>query len=117
MSQMLSKYKIEDSGDTDLLPGGLYGKFEIEEANQKAAEEGGEPCTAKRILLGITKAGHTNDERSEDNRNNHHLDEVDENLTDRRNPCVAERQTLGSGTQTGNNCQYEGEENLDRKTH
>ena len=56
VSQMLSKYKIEDSGDTDLLPGGLYGKFEIEEANQKAAEEGGEPCTAKRILLGITKA-------------------------------------------------------------
>ena len=56
VSQMLSKFKIEDSGDTDLLPGGLYGKFEIEEANQKAAEEGGEPCTAKRILLGITKA-------------------------------------------------------------
>ena len=56
VSQMLSKYKIEDSGDTDLLPGGLYGKFEIEEANQKAEEEGGEPCTAKRILLGITKA-------------------------------------------------------------
>ena len=53
---MLSKFKIEDSGDTDLLPGGLYGKFEIEEANQKALEEGGEPCTAKRILLGITKA-------------------------------------------------------------
>ena len=56
VSQMLSKYKIEDSGDTDLLPGGLYGKFELEEANQKAIEEGGEPCTAKRILLGITKA-------------------------------------------------------------
>ena len=56
VSQMLSKYKIEDSGDTDLLPGGLYGKFEIEEANEKAEAEGGEPCTAKRILLGITKA-------------------------------------------------------------
>ena len=56
VSQMLSKYKIEDAGDTDLLPGGLYGKFEIEEANQRAVEEGGEPCVAKRILLGITKA-------------------------------------------------------------
>ncbi len=56
VSQMLSKYKIEDAGDTDLLPGGLYGKFEIEEANAKAVEEGGEPCVAKRILLGITKA-------------------------------------------------------------
>ena len=56
VSQMLSKYKIEDAGDTDLLPGGLYGKFEIEEANAKALEEGGELCVPKRILLGITKA-------------------------------------------------------------
>ena len=56
VSQMLSKYKIEDAGDTDLLPGGLYGKFEIEEANQAAAERDGQPCEAKRVLLGITKA-------------------------------------------------------------
>ena len=56
VSQMLSKYKIEDAGDTDLLPGGLYGKYEIEEANQAAAEKDGEPCVAKRVLLGITKA-------------------------------------------------------------
>ena len=47
VSQMLSKYKIEDAGDTDLLPGGLYGKFEIEEANAKALEEGGEPCVTE----------------------------------------------------------------------
>ena len=56
VSQMLSKYKIEDAGDTDLLPGALYGKFEVEEANEKAIAEGGEPCIAKRTLLGITKA-------------------------------------------------------------
>ena len=56
VSQMLSKLKIEDAGDTDLLPGGLYSKFEIEEANQAAIEKGGEPCEAKTILLGITKA-------------------------------------------------------------
>ena len=53
---MLSKYKIEDAGDTDLLPGGLYGKFEVKEANEKAEAEGGQPCVTKRILLGITKA-------------------------------------------------------------
>ena len=53
---MLSKYKIEDAGDTNLLPGGLYGKYEIEEANAEAVEKGGEPCVANRILLGITKA-------------------------------------------------------------
>ena len=56
VSQMLSKYKIEDAGDTDLLPGALYGKFEVEEANEKALAEGGEACVAKRTLLGITKA-------------------------------------------------------------
>ena len=56
VSQMLSKYKIEDAGDTDLLPGALYGKFEVEEANEKAAADGGRSCTAKRTLLGITKA-------------------------------------------------------------
>ena len=56
VSQMLSKYKIEDAGDTNLLPGGLYGKYEIEEANAEAVEKGGEPCVANRILLGITKA-------------------------------------------------------------
>ena len=56
VSQMLSKSRIEDAGDTDLLPGGLYGKYEIEEANAKAEEEGGQPCSANRILLGITKA-------------------------------------------------------------
>ena len=56
VSQMLSKYKIEEAGDTDLLPGGLYGKFEVKEANEKAEAEGGQPCVTKRILLGITKA-------------------------------------------------------------
>ncbi|NLY70913.1 MAG: DNA-directed RNA polymerase subunit beta' [Clostridiales bacterium] len=56
VSQMLSKYKIEDSGDTDLLPGGLYSLYEIEEANKKAEAKGLEPATAKRALLGITKA-------------------------------------------------------------
>ena len=56
VSQMLSKMKIEDPGDTDLLPGGMYSKFEIEEANGKAEAEGGNPATSKQMLLGITKA-------------------------------------------------------------
>ena len=53
---MLSKYKIEKSGDTDLLPGGMYSRFELEKANEAAAEKDGEPATAERQLLGITKA-------------------------------------------------------------
>lgn len=56
VSQMLSKYKIEDAGDTTLLPGGLYSKFELDDANQAAEADGGEMAVGKRILLGITKA-------------------------------------------------------------
>ena len=55
VSQMLSKCKIEDAGDTDLLPGGLYGRDEMEAANA-ALEEGQTPATGKSVLLGITKA-------------------------------------------------------------
>ncbi len=55
VSQMLSKCKIEDSGDTDLLPGGLYGQNELEEANAALSEEQ-QPAVGKRVLLGITKA-------------------------------------------------------------
>ena len=54
--QMLRKVRIEDSGDTDLLPGSLVDIFRFEEANQKAILEGKMPAVAKRVLLGITKA-------------------------------------------------------------
>ena len=56
VGQMLSKMKVNDPGDTGLLPGGQYGKFEVEEANAKAVAEGGQPAEAERVLLGITKA-------------------------------------------------------------
>ncbi|MEW6698515.1 MAG: DNA-directed RNA polymerase subunit beta' [Bacillota bacterium] len=54
--QMLRKVKIEEAGDTELLPGGLIDIFEFEEENRKALEAGGEPAVAKPVLLGITKA-------------------------------------------------------------
>ena len=54
--QMLRKVRVEDSGDTTLLPGSLVDIFTFEEANQKTIIEGGRPAIAKRILLGITKA-------------------------------------------------------------
>ena len=56
VSQMLSKLKINDPGDTDLLPGAQYSKVEIEEANEAVVAEGGRPAEAEHILLGITKA-------------------------------------------------------------
>ncbi|MCQ2560538.1 MAG: DNA-directed RNA polymerase subunit beta' [Clostridia bacterium] len=55
VSQMLSKYRIDDAGDTHLLPGALYSLFEIEDENA-ALEEGQEPAKCTRELLGITKA-------------------------------------------------------------
>ena len=54
--QMLRKVKIEDPGDTELLPGGLIDVFDFEEENAGAIAGGGQPSTARPVLLGITKA-------------------------------------------------------------
>jgi DNA-directed RNA polymerase subunit beta' len=54
--QMLRKRKVETSGDTDLLPGGLIDVFGLEDQNRHVEAEGGEPATARPVLLGITKA-------------------------------------------------------------
>ncbi|MBE5769417.1 MAG: DNA-directed RNA polymerase subunit beta' [Clostridiales bacterium] len=54
--QMLRKVRVEDAGDTTLLPGSLVDIFRLEAANQKALMEGGRPASVKRVLLGITKA-------------------------------------------------------------
>ena len=54
--QMLRKVRIENQGDTDMLPGSLVDIFTYEEENEKALENGGKPASAKRTLLGITKA-------------------------------------------------------------
>ncbi len=56
VKQMLSRVRIEDEGDTDLLPGGLVNLYELEEQNQKAIKKGGKPATTRDVLLGITKA-------------------------------------------------------------
>ena len=54
--QMLSKVKVEESGDTNLLPGALVDILELRRINEKAVENGLQPATIKRVLLGITKA-------------------------------------------------------------
>jgi DNA-directed RNA polymerase subunit beta' len=54
--QMMRKVKIEDSGDTSLLPGGLVDMLEFDSENEKAIEAGLAPATGERTLLGITKA-------------------------------------------------------------
>ncbi|WP_289710857.1 DNA-directed RNA polymerase subunit beta' [Desulfosporosinus nitroreducens] len=54
--QMLRKVKIDDAGDTSLLPGGLIDVFDFQDENARAIAEGGEPAVAHPVLLGITKA-------------------------------------------------------------
>jgi DNA-directed RNA polymerase subunit beta' len=54
--QMLRKVKVEDPGDTELLPGGLVDVFELEDENARVTAAGGRPAVAKPVLLGITKA-------------------------------------------------------------
>ncbi len=54
--QMISKVKVEDPGDTDLLPGGYEDVLRYNKCNEEAIEQGLKPAVAKRVLLGITKA-------------------------------------------------------------
>lgn len=54
--QMLKKCKIEDAGDTDLLAGSLVDIYQFDAENERVIREGKKPATAKRVLLGITKA-------------------------------------------------------------
>jgi DNA-directed RNA polymerase subunit beta' len=54
--QMLRRVRIDDPGDTDLLPNDLEDRFHYEETNARVMAEGGEPATAQTVLLGVTKA-------------------------------------------------------------
>jgi len=59
--QMMRKVKVDDPGDTDLLPGGIVDVFEFADANAQVFEDGGEPATGKPIIQGITKASLSTD--------------------------------------------------------
>jgi DNA-directed RNA polymerase subunit beta' len=54
--QMLRKVRIDQPGDTELLPTELIDRLDFEEANNRVLAEGGEPATAQTVLLGVTKA-------------------------------------------------------------
>ena len=59
--QMLRKVRIDNPGDTDLLPGELVDRFIFQDINARVLAEGGEPATAQEVLLGITKASLSTD--------------------------------------------------------
>ncbi|MBE3583636.1 MAG: DNA-directed RNA polymerase subunit beta' [Limnochordaceae bacterium] len=54
--QMMRKVKVDDAGETELLPGSMVDLFEFEEANEAAKKAGRQPAEGHRVLLGITKA-------------------------------------------------------------
>ena len=54
--QMLKKVRIEDDGDSDLLPGSLVDALELEDINEALEAEGKKCVEAKQVMLGITKA-------------------------------------------------------------
>ena len=54
--QMVNKVRIEESGDTSLLPGSLVSNYEFNQQNETAVNEGKEPATGEVALLGITKS-------------------------------------------------------------
>jgi len=54
--QMLKKVRVENAGDTSLLPGELVDMVTFQDESAKAMANGGRPALAKRVLLGITKA-------------------------------------------------------------
>ena len=54
--QMLKKVRIEDNGDSHLLPGSLVDVLDVNEINEQLIAEGKRPVEAKQTLLGITKA-------------------------------------------------------------
>jgi DNA-directed RNA polymerase subunit beta' len=54
--QMLKRVNVLESGDTKLLPGEMIERPKFEEINRRVVAEGGQPASARPVLLGITKA-------------------------------------------------------------
>ena len=54
--QMLKKIRIEESGDSDVLPGTSMDVLEFNEMNEALEAEGKKPAEGKQVMLGITKA-------------------------------------------------------------
>ena len=53
---MLKKIRIEESGDSDVLPGVSMDVLDFNEMNEALIAEGKQPAEGKQVMLGITKA-------------------------------------------------------------
>ena len=54
--QMLKKVKIEESGDSDVLPGVSMDVLDYNDMNEALIADGKKPADGKQVMLGITKA-------------------------------------------------------------
>ncbi len=54
--QMMKKVRVDQKGDTDLLPGQFVDRYEYARINQQVMDDTGEAAQAEEIILGITKA-------------------------------------------------------------
>ena len=54
--QMLKKIRIEESGDTEYLPGTMVDVLDYEDLNEELIAAGKKPAEGKQVMLGITKA-------------------------------------------------------------
>ena len=54
--QMLKKVKVEESGDSNVLPGVSMDVLDFNEMNEALIAEGKKPAEGKQVMLGITKA-------------------------------------------------------------
>ncbi len=54
--QMLRRVRVDEPGDTEMLPNDLVDRFVYADINARVLAEGGEPATAQTVLLGVTKA-------------------------------------------------------------
>ena len=54
--QMLKKIKIEESGDSDVLPGVSMDVLDYNEMNEALIADGKKPADGRQVMLGITKA-------------------------------------------------------------
>ena len=56
LRQVLRRVQVDTPGDAEYIPGQIVDRFEFQDKNSKVLAEGGEPATAKSILLGVTRA-------------------------------------------------------------
>ena len=56
LRQMLRRVQVDTPGDAEFIPGQIVDRFEFQDKNSKVLAEGGEPATAKPVLLGVTRA-------------------------------------------------------------